>query len=105
MDSAKWIATRASAIATPASEPARFEAVRMTIRKKAVNVISRMRALTSLMPAPGFVIPAFTASWLIEIRMIAPAPMAPMTWAMMYPTASTGVVRLSRTIAIVTAGL
>ena len=51
-------------MASPAKSPARFEAVRMTIRKIAVNMASRMSALISLMPAPGLVMPAVTAAWL-----------------------------------------
>src|SRR6476646_8598522 len=83
VERAKWIATSASAIAMPACEPARLVAVRMTTRKNAVKAVSRISALTSLMPGPGLVMPALTASWLIAIRTIAAAAIAPMIWAMM----------------------
>ena len=37
----------------------------------------------SVMPAPGFVIPAATASWLTVTMTTAAAPIAPMIWARM----------------------
>ena len=55
----------------------------MTTRKIAVKTISRISAPMSVMPAPGFVMPALTAAWLTVTSTTAAAPIAPMIWARM----------------------
>jgi len=65
--------------------PFRFETIMITVRKIAVKMVSRTRALMSLMPAAalGFVMPDATAAWLTVSMTTTAAAIAPMIWAMM----------------------
>ena len=62
---------------------ARFDAVRMTARKMAVKIVSRIRALDVRDARTGLGDTRRDGGLTERVRMTAAAPIAPMIWAMM----------------------